>query len=168
MVFVGTATPVAFFAYPDRPSVLVPEGCATMTLAQRSRTRWPVWPALADALGAPSQRPLGNRFKVADGAAERHADPARPAGQSVARHMPEGAIICDDAVTSGGGIAVPCATAQPHEVLALTGGAIGIGAPADRGGGRRAGPQGALAQRRRLGDVHASRACGRWPARSRM
>jgi acetolactate synthase I/II/III large subunit len=51
------------------------------------------------------------------------------AGQSVARHLPEGAIVCDDSVTSGGGVAVPCMTARPHEVLALTGGAIGIGVP---------------------------------------
>src|SRR5690606_8816180 len=32
-------------------------------------------------------------------------------------------------VTSGGGIAVPCSTAKAHDVLALTGGAIGIGGP---------------------------------------
>src|SRR5690606_13052145 len=32
MVFVGTTTPVAFFAYPDRPSVLLPEGCETLSL----------------------------------------------------------------------------------------------------------------------------------------
>jgi acetolactate synthase I/II/III large subunit len=51
------------------------------------------------------------------------------AGISVARHLPEGAIVCDDSVTSGGGIAVPSMTAAPHEVLALTGGAIGIGLP---------------------------------------
>ncbi|WP_374532357.1 thiamine pyrophosphate-dependent enzyme, partial [Phenylobacterium sp.] len=51
------------------------------------------------------------------------------AGVSIARHLPEGAIICDDSVTSGGGIAVPCSTARPHDVLALTGGAIGIGGP---------------------------------------
>jgi acetolactate synthase-1/2/3 large subunit len=43
--------------------------------------------------------------------------------------MPEGAIVCDDAVTSGTGVAAGTATARPHEVLALTGGAIGIGLP---------------------------------------
>jgi acetolactate synthase-1/2/3 large subunit len=43
--------------------------------------------------------------------------------------MPEGAIVCDDAVTSGAGVAAAAATARPHEVLALTGGAIGIGLP---------------------------------------
>ncbi|MDQ2861596.1 MAG: acetolactate synthase large subunit, partial [Pseudomonadota bacterium] len=35
MVLVETTAPVAFFAYPDRPSALVPEGCETATLANR-------------------------------------------------------------------------------------------------------------------------------------
>ena len=38
-------------------------------------------------------------------------------------------MVAGAAVTSGGGVAVPCATAKPHDVLALTGGAIGIGGP---------------------------------------
>ncbi|MDB5464414.1 MAG: hiamine-pyrophosphate-requiring enzyme, partial [Phenylobacterium sp.] len=51
------------------------------------------------------------------------------AGLSIARHLPEGAIVCDDSVTSGGGVAVPAKSAAPHEELALTGWAIGIGLP---------------------------------------
>ncbi len=47
----------------------------------------------------------------------------------MARHLPEGAIISDDGVTSSGGVAAPTTTAAPHDVLALTGGAIGIGLP---------------------------------------
>jgi acetolactate synthase-1/2/3 large subunit len=50
-------------------------------------------------------------------------------GASIARHMPEGAIVCDDAVTSRAGVAAATTTARPHELLALTGGAIGIGLP---------------------------------------
>ena len=37
--------------------------------------------------------------------------------------------MVEAAFTSGGGVAVPTLTAAPHEVLALTGGAIGIGLP---------------------------------------
>jgi acetolactate synthase-1/2/3 large subunit len=82
---------------------------------------------LAEALGAPKAGPA-QPLKLPDSA------PSGPltlqaAGITIARHLPEGAIICDDSVTSGGGVAVPCMTARPHEVLALTGGAIGIGAP---------------------------------------
>jgi acetolactate synthase-1/2/3 large subunit len=118
MVYVGTAMPVAFFAYPDRPSVLVPEGCATLTLADRSQDSAAAMAALADALGAPAQGP-SQPLKRPDAAPSGQLTP-QACGQSIARHLPEGAIICDD---------VPCMTAPPHEVLALTGGAIGIGMP---------------------------------------
>jgi len=127
MVFAGTTQPVAFFAYPNRPSVLVPEGCKTMTLAQRAEDAVAGLAALADALGAPSQGP--SQALALPGAAPSGKQTAYTVGASIARHMPEGAIVCDDAVTSGAGVAAGAATARPHELLALTGGAIGIGLP---------------------------------------
>jgi acetolactate synthase-1/2/3 large subunit len=127
MVFAGTTTPVAFFAYPNRPSVLVPEGCATMTLAARAEDAAAGLAALADALGAPREGPV-QPLKLPDAMPTGKLN-AYTAGAAIARHMPEGAIICDDAVTSGAGVAAAAATARPHEVLALTGGAIGAGLP---------------------------------------
>lgn len=126
MLLVGTVTPVAFFAYPDRPSVLVPEGCQTQTLATRQEDAVAALAALADALGAPAAGPT-QPLKLPEAA----SGPLTPqgVGAAVARHLPEGAIICDDSATSGGGVAVPCLTARPHEVLALTGGAIGQAIP---------------------------------------
>ena len=52
MLLAGTTQPVAFFAYPDRPSLLVPEGCELMTLAARSEDAAAGLRALADALDA--------------------------------------------------------------------------------------------------------------------
>ena len=127
MVFAGTTQPVAFFAYPNRPSVLVPEGCRTLSLADRAEDAVAGLAALADALGAPKQGPAQPLSKP--DAAPSGALSPQLAGISVARHLPEGAIVCDDSVTSGGGIAVPAMTCAPHEVLALTGGAIGAGLP---------------------------------------
>ena len=127
MVFAGTAMPVAFFAYPDRPSVLVPEGCATLTLVERAEDAFAGLAALADALGAPAEGPKQG-LDLPD-AAPTGKLTAYTIGASIARHMPEGAIVCDDSVTSGAGVAAAAATARPHEVLALTGGAIGIGLP---------------------------------------
>jgi acetolactate synthase-1/2/3 large subunit len=127
MVYAGTTQPVAFFAYPNRPSVLVAEGCTTVTLAGRAEDSVAGLAALADALGAPRDGPK-QALKRPDAAPTGKLTP-QACGQSVARHLPEGAIVCDDSVTSGGGIAVPSMTAAPHEVLALTGGAIGIGLP---------------------------------------
>jgi acetolactate synthase-1/2/3 large subunit len=126
MVFAGTTIPVAFFAYPDRPSVLVPEGCATLTLSERAEDSVAGLAALADALGAPKSGPT-TPPALPDAASGKLT--AYGVGAAIGRHMPEGAIICDDAVTSGAGVAAGTAAARPHEVLALTGGAIGIGLP---------------------------------------
>ena len=127
MIFAGTTQPVAFFAYPDRPSVLVPPGCATLSLASRAEDAVAGLAALADAMGAPRTGP-SQSLKRPDTAPSGALSP-QLAGLSIARHLPEGAIVCDDSVTSGGGVAVPCMTTAAHEVLALTGGAIGIGLP---------------------------------------
>jgi acetolactate synthase-1/2/3 large subunit len=127
MVFAGTVTPVAFFAYPDRPSVLVPEGCETLTAITRGEDAVAGLAALADALGAPATG-HSQPHKVAETGPTGALTP-QTAGISIARHLPEGAIICDDSVTSGGGVAVACLTAAPHDVLALTGGAIGQAIP---------------------------------------
>lgn len=126
MVLAGTSQPVAFFAYPDRPSVLVPEGCALESLCGREVDAPAALDALADALGAP-----------ATGTIETYAPPAAPAGKfdawamgaSIARHMPTDAIISDDAVTAGLPIFTQTRNARAHDWLSLTGGAIGQGIP---------------------------------------
>lgn len=127
MLLAGTTQPVAFFAYPDRPSLLVPEGCDLMTLATRAEDAVAGLRALADALGAPASGPV-QPLKRPEAAPTGPMTP-QAAGVSIARHLPEGAIICDDSVTSGGGVASQTGTAAPHEVLALTGGAIGQAIP---------------------------------------
>ncbi|QUD86158.1 acetolactate synthase large subunit [Phenylobacterium montanum] len=126
MVLAGTTQPVAFFAYPAMPSVLVPEGCQELSLAGRAEDAGAALEALADALGAP-----------AEAAPNGYAVPERPTGEinaytigaSIARHMPEETVISDDAVTSGLPIFMQTRGARPHDWLALTGGAIGQGIP---------------------------------------
>ncbi len=127
MVYAGTTQPVAFFAYPNRPSVLLPDGCKTLTLVGRSEDSVAGLAALADALGAPKQGPR-QTLALPDWA-PTGKQTSHTIGASIARHMPAGAIICDDSVTSGAGVAAATATARPHEVLSITGGAIGIGVP---------------------------------------
>lgn len=126
MVLVETVAPVAFFAYPDRPSVLTPEGCAVASLCGRETDGVGALAALADALGAPEAAPV-----------EPLDLPAMPVGAqnpytigaSIARHMPGDTIISDDAVTAGLPIFQATRTARPHDWLSLTGGAIGQGIP---------------------------------------
>ncbi len=126
LVLAGTAAPVAFFAYPDRPSDLVPSGCRVEVLASRSENAIQALQELGDALEAPVSE-QGNAFDVSQ--EPRGVASTAACGASIARHLPEGAIICDDSVTSGAAINAACLTAAPHEVLGLTGGAIGIAMP---------------------------------------
>ena len=126
MILAGTDVPCAFFAYPDKPSILVPEGCATLTLSKRNEDTSEAIGALADALDAPDVPAHPNR-----------TIPARPTGKitahscaaSLARHMPDEAIISDDAVTAGLPHFMATQTSAPHDWLFLTGGAIGQGLP---------------------------------------
>ena len=127
MVLAGTKTPVAFFAYPSMPSVLVPPGCALDTLATPDEDAVYALQALAEHMSAPAQAVLVD-------AAIPDASPvgeltAYTIGASIARHMPEGGIISDDAVTSGLPVYLSTKAARPHDWLSLTGGAIGQGIP---------------------------------------
>jgi acetolactate synthase-1/2/3 large subunit len=126
MVLAGTDAPVAFFAYPDHPSSFVPKGCKTISLASRSEDAVRALADLADALDAPHVGPT-QELRLSD--APRGPLTPHAIGVSIARHMPENAIICDDSVTSRDGITDACSTARPHEVLSLTGGSIGIAIP---------------------------------------
>jgi len=139
MVLCGTSQPVAFFAYPNRPSLLTPEGCSCLMLADRSEDAVTALAALCDALGAP------RKVSVQSLVRDQHVPSGRlspdTAGRSIARTLPEGAIICDDSVTSGAAIAAATISAASHEVLALTEGAIGIALPLAVGTRRRPGSQ---------------------------
>lgn len=126
MVLAGTQAPAAFFAYPDKPSLLVPEGCDTFELAAPHHDAGAALALLADALDAPAAGPTAARQNYpAPAGALSPAD----VGASLTRHMPENAIIADDGVTAGLPIFTLTAGAAPHDWLFLTGGAIGIGMP---------------------------------------
>lgn len=126
MVLAGTQPPAAFFAYPGKPSLLVPEGCATLHLATAEDDAGAALALLANALDAPTAGPV-----VAPQAYPAPSGVLSPAdvGASLTRHMPEHAIVADDGVTAGLPIFTLTAGAPPHDWLFLTGGAIGIGMP---------------------------------------
>ena len=126
MVLADTTAPVAFFAYPNTPSVLVPEGCATSTLAERGQNSPEALDALADALGAPQAATPNSAELPAKATGEINP---YAIGASIAHHMPEDTVVCDDAVTSGMPIFLQTKGAKPHDWLMLTGGAIGQAIP---------------------------------------
>jgi acetolactate synthase-1/2/3 large subunit len=126
LVLAGARNPVAFFGYPGQPSRLEPEACALTTLCGAHDDAAAALEALADALGAkpvtaPPERP---RPAPASGALDVAA-----LGRTLAALQPEGAIVVDEAATSGLAWAGFAAAAPPHTLLGLTGGAIGQGLP---------------------------------------
>ena len=110
---------MAFFAYPNMPGDLVPKGTEVHTLATGRLEE------IADRLGAPDVAEPPGR------AAELPTGPLRSDNWAavIGALLPENAIISDEANTSG--LLLPDATAAspPHDVLTLTGGAIGQGLP---------------------------------------
>jgi acetolactate synthase-1/2/3 large subunit len=128
MVLVSTKTPAAFFAYPGAPSVLVPKGCAVEVLSQPHEDGEFSLQALADAFAAAPQPKLVP-LKIDDACPMGVLSPAT-IGMSAARHMPENAIVSEDAVTAGLPVYAQTYSARPHDWLFLTGGAIGQGIPA--------------------------------------
>jgi len=126
LVTAGTRPPVAFFAYPGKPSELTPAGAARMSLGGAEIDSAAALEALADATGAkvaasPAPQPKPG---VPDG-------PLTPetVGCSLARHMPADCVVSDDSVTAGLSIFGPTMSAAPHDWLFHTGGAIGQGLP---------------------------------------
>ncbi|MFI9262202.1 acetolactate synthase large subunit [Streptomyces sioyaensis] len=122
LVLAGARSPVSFFAYPGQPSDLVPEGCAVHDLGGA-----PVaLEELADMV-APGVRPItvpGRRPGLPSGALT-----AEKTAMIIGALLPEGAIVSDEAVTSGRWLPAATADCPPHDWLTLTGGAIGQGIP---------------------------------------
>jgi len=129
LVLVGAASPVSFFAYPNLPSRLVPEGCEVVTLADLSVDVPDALEGLAEALGAPegAGTPQPQSVRVA-----RPTGPLTAASfcAAVGALLPEGCVVVDESNTSGVGLAAATEHAPAHEWLTLTGGAIGYGLPA--------------------------------------
>jgi acetolactate synthase-1/2/3 large subunit len=119
LMVIEARSPVTFFAYPNMASDLVPAGATVHTLTVRALEE------LADRLGAP-EAPASWASP-----AELPTGPLRSDNWAsvIGALLPENAIISDEANTSG--LLLPYATAASpaHDVLTLTGGAIGQGLP---------------------------------------
>lgn len=127
LILVDAKAPVSFFAYPGKKSYLVPDRCDVHELAPPTHDAVGSLEALAEALGAGGAQP----------SIQQPVRPPLPTGeltadkvcQAIGALLPEGAIVSDEAQTSGVTFASHTAGAPRHDVLALTGGAIGQGLP---------------------------------------
>jgi acetolactate synthase I/II/III large subunit len=129
VLLVEANEPVAFFAYPDKPSRVLSAECALHWLARPEQSG-------ADALERLAER-LGIGKTVPPGAADRPVGEAPSGGpvtaellaRAVTACLPENAIVVDEGITAGREIYPLTAGAAPHSWLSITGGSIGIGMP---------------------------------------
>jgi acetolactate synthase I/II/III large subunit len=127
LILADAAAPVSWFAYPGKPSSLVPDGCQVHELSPPSSD---VVRSLETLVGA---------LDCAGAEIVRQASwvPPPPEGpltaakvcQAVGAILPEGAIISDEAITSAAALPASTAGAPRHDWLTLSGGAIGQGLP---------------------------------------
>jgi acetolactate synthase-1/2/3 large subunit len=131
IVLVEANDPVAFFAYPNKPSHLKPEGCEVHRMTAWGENSIAALEALSDALGA----------KPSDVKPQQLAELNKPTGaltfatiaQAIACAIPENAIIVDESITTGRGFFPPTAAAAPHDWLQNMGGSIGFSTPVATG-----------------------------------
>lgn len=131
LVIVGTKGPVSFFAYPEQESILTPGDIVPVTVCGEQQDVLGALEAIAEGLGAPAYETIaGDKEQALSlpdlGAGALTTDAV---GRAFARFLPEGAIVSDEALTSGLEAAIYSTASPAHEVLSVTGGAIGQGLP---------------------------------------
>jgi acetolactate synthase-1/2/3 large subunit len=127
IILVESADPVAFFAYPNKPSQLKPEGCEVHRMTSSGENSVAALEALASALGA----------KPSDARPQPMVELKKPTGaltypsiaMAIAMAIPENAILVDESITTGRGFFPPTAAAAPHDWLQNMGGSIGFSTP---------------------------------------
>lgn len=128
LVLVNAKAPVAFFAYPGKPSQLSRSDAQIHTLADTDEDGLGALRQVVDNLGASKFHPaLQERILPpipVDGALNVSA-----INTLLARHIPENAIIVDEAITSGRDTQAATVAAEPHDWLQICGGSIGDGFP---------------------------------------
>lgn len=126
LILAGAGAPATFFAYPGKPSSLVPDGCQVHELAGAADDVCGALAALADIV-APDSKPVP-RQPERPGLPDGSLTP-ETAAAVIGALMPENAIVSDEANTSGRALPGATAGAPPHDWLTETGGAIGQGLP---------------------------------------
>ncbi len=125
LILVDAKAPVSFFAYPGRPSWLVPDDCEVHVLSGPADDAGSALEALgAELCAGPAPVAEPGRPRLPTGA----LTPAAVA-ETIGALMPEHAIVSDESNTSGLFSAQATAGCPPHDWLYLTGGAIGQGLP---------------------------------------
>ncbi len=127
MVLCGTGQPVAFFAYPGKPSTPEPADCRILDLCGPEMDLIWTLEALEEELGAgicvPTLLPL-DLPELPEGKMD-----IVKIGEAIAALLPESAIVVDESITASQHLQIPTLTARRHDWLHNPGGAIGACLP---------------------------------------
>jgi acetolactate synthase-1/2/3 large subunit len=131
LVFAGAREPIVFFGYQGGKSKLLTEAQRTVHISTAQPDLSQALEQLAQALDAPADS------GSAGGIIESTRRPELPEGPLSAQKVctvlaalqPEGTIIVDESITTGGAYYPLAESAPDHSWLTLTGGAIGQGMP---------------------------------------
>jgi len=126
LVLAGAESPVHFFAYPGVPGTPVPEDCTVHVLSASGEDAVAALRALAEKAAPDAEPEL-----LAAARPDLPTGPLDPRSMAavIGALLPERAIVVDEALTSGVGLAELTSGAPRHDWLSLTGGAIGDGLP---------------------------------------
>lgn len=126
LVLSGATSPVHFFGYPGVPGTPVPGDCAVHVLSAPGEDGVAALRALAEVAAADSTPEVleASRPELPSGELT-----PRTVSAVVGALLPERAVVVDEVLTSGVGLAELTSGAPRHDWLSLTGGAIGDGLP---------------------------------------
>ncbi len=132
IIRVGAKEPVSFFAYPERPSRLVPDGTQCHLFAEPHEHIEAALEALCDRLRVPEQISRIDQVPT---------PPEPPTGaltfegvaQAIGATLPEQAIVVNEGATAAASVPWATENTAPHDWLDLMGGAIGQGIPVSVG-----------------------------------
>lgn len=127
IILVGAKEPISFFAYPGKPSRLVPDGTNLVPLASVEQDAEGALLALSKIIGADPSHDL-QQTPQSPPIPEGKLD-AMGIGAVIGSLLPEGAVVSDESATAGVPLFALSAGAPKHDWMTLTGGSIGQGLP---------------------------------------
>ncbi|MAF11472.1 acetolactate synthase large subunit [Candidatus Poribacteria bacterium] len=127
VVLAGASPPVTFFKWPGEPSSRLPKGVDILTLATPEQDAVPALLAVADAVGAGQAITRTVALDVPSPPTGELS--VESAGRAIAAALPEGAIVADESITSGGPFNAHSRACPRHTRLSTGGGSIGWALP---------------------------------------
>ena len=133
LILVGAIPPVAFFAYPGKPSALTPDGCTLLPLASVREDIPDALSRLMDELGSVPRKSKARAKPLSVSDRPRGTLTEDAVAVLLAAALPDQAILSDEALTSARRFFALSEQAPPHDYMMVTGGAIGVGIPLSTG-----------------------------------